>query len=67
MVIETSQLYLILFIYFALVFDLFYKDRFQGNCYNKSRKNICSRVATKIIQKSKIISVFNFKIVIVFI
>ena len=41
MVIETSQLYFILFIYlfyFAQAFDLFYKDRFQGNCYDKSRK-----------------------------
>ena len=41
MVIETSQLYFIylfLFFFFALAFDLFYKDRFQGNCYNKSRK-----------------------------
>ena len=37
MVIETSQLYFI-FIFFCPSFDLFYKDRFQGNCYNKSRK-----------------------------
>ena len=32
-----STLFYLLF-FFALVFDLFYKDRFQGNCYNKSRK-----------------------------
>ena len=36
MVIETSQFYFILF--FAQDFDLFYKGRFQGNCYDKSRK-----------------------------
>ena len=58
MVIETSQLYFIhIFIYFSQAFDLFCKDRFQGNCYNKSRKKICSRLATKIIQKSKMISI----------
>ena len=38
MVIETSQFYFILFFFFVLAFDLFYKDRFQGNCYNKLRK-----------------------------
>ena len=38
MVIETTQLYFIYLFIFALAFDLFYKDRFQGNCYNKSRK-----------------------------
>ena len=37
MVIETSQLYFI-YLFFCPSFDLFYKDRFQGNCYNKSRK-----------------------------
>ena len=39
MVIETSQLYfIIIIIFFSHAFYLFYKDHFQGNCYNKSRK-----------------------------
>ena len=38
MVIETSQFYFIYVFFFVLAFDLFYKDRFQGNCYNKPRK-----------------------------
>ena len=37
MVIETSQLYFI-YLFFAQAFDLFYNDRFQGNCYNKREK-----------------------------
>ena len=40
MIIKNSQLYFIylFFFFFAQAFDLFYKNCFQGNCYNKSRK-----------------------------
>ena len=39
MVIETSQTFILfIYLFIVLAFDLFYKDRFQGNCYNKPRK-----------------------------
>ena len=56
MVIETSPLYFIYFFFFAQAFHLFYKDCFPRELLQYNEKNICSRLATKIIQKSKIIS-----------
>ena len=46
---------------FALAFDLFYKDRFQGNCYNKSRKTYAQDLQPRYYKNRKLFQYWILK------